>query len=163
MTSYKHCNGKCTSLGQTQRASTCNAMAPIRPAVIAAALTSLFAAIPAHAYDLQFRQNNSPLSGAQLQQAFNQGLPMAYDKQFPDRQWTTYLLVDAHPDKGMVAITVGLSPRVGVNQALLPIATFSALESIPANQDQWINLVTKAANAYGNNVLLNRNRILTQR
>jgi hypothetical protein len=63
----------------------------------------------------------------------------------------------------MVAITVGLSPRVGTSKALLPIATFSALESIPLNRDQWITMVAKAANAYATNVLVNRGRILSQR
>jgi len=130
---------------------------------IAAAACSLLAAPGAQAYDLQFRQNNSPLNGGQLQQAFNRGLPPAYDQQFPERQWTTYLLLDGHPDKGLVAITIGLSPRVGPSKALLPIATFSALQPIPANGDQWIQLLAQAASSYANSMLLNRNRILSQR
>jgi hypothetical protein len=134
-----------------------------RSAAAVAAVSCLVAAMPVQAYDLQFRQNNSPLTSSQLQEAFNRGLPRVYDQQFPDQQWTTYLLLDAHPDKGMVAITVGLSPRVGASKALLPIATFSALESIPLNRDQWITLVAKAANAYATNVLVNRGRILSQR
>jgi hypothetical protein len=73
--------------------------------------------------------NDCPLTGSQLQEAFNRGLPRLYDQQFPDQQWTTYLLLDAHSDKRMVAITVGLSPRVGAKKALLPIASFSARES----------------------------------
>ena len=129
----------------------------------AAAACSLLGGPAAHAYDLQFRQNNSPLNGAQLQQAFNRGLPRAYDQQFPERQWTTYLLLDGHPNQGLVAITVGLSPRVGPSKALLPVATFSALEPIPANADQWIQLLAQAANTYANSVLLNRTRILGQR
>jgi hypothetical protein len=128
-----------------------------------AAACSLLAAPGAQAYDLQFRQNNSPLNGTQLQQAFNRGLPRAYDQQFPDRQWTTYLLLDAHPDQGLVAITIGLSPRVGPSKALLPIATFSALQPIPANGEQWIQLVAQAANSYGNSILSNHVRILNQR
>jgi len=134
-----------------------------RIAATTAAACSLLAAPGAQAYDLQFRQNNSPLNGTQLQQAFNRGLPRVYDQQFPDRQWTTYLLLDAHPDQGLVAITIGLSPRVGPSKALLPIATFSALQPIPANSEQWIQLVAQAANSYGNNMLLNRARIMTQR
>lgn len=137
-------------------------MPPLRHAAIAV-VASLMAAMPSPAYDLQFRQNNSPLSGSQLQQAFNRGLPRAYDQHFPEQLWTTYLLIDAHPDKGLVAITVGLSPKVSASKALLPIVTFSALEPIPANANQWITLVAKAANAYGSRVVLNRNRILSER
>lgn len=58
-----------------------------------------------------------------LQRILNSGLPVIYDQAFPEQRWTTYLLLDSHPNKGQVAITLGLSPRVGPSQALLPIAT----------------------------------------
>jgi len=62
-----------------------------------------------------------------------------------------------------VAITLGLSPRIGPSQALLPIATYSVIEPIPANDQQWQSLLTNLVKAYANNVLINRERVLNQR
>jgi len=39
--------------------------------------------------------------------------PPAYDQRLPDQRWTTYLVLDAHADQALVAINLGLSPRVG--------------------------------------------------
>ena len=60
--------------------------------------------LPAQAYDLQYRQNGTSFSASELRRIFNNGLPAAYDQQFPDQRWTTYLLLDAHADKGLGAI-----------------------------------------------------------
>jgi len=85
----------------------------------ASALIGAALALPARAYDLQYRQNGTSFSAGELRSIFNNGLPAAYDQGFPDQRWTTYLLLDAHADKALVAITLGLSPRVGRSQALL--------------------------------------------
>ena len=97
----------------------------IAPVVIAAGLAL---ALPARAYDLQYRQNGTSFSASELRRIFNTALPAAYDQRFADQRWTTYLLLDAHADQALVAITLGLSPRVGASQALLPVATFSVIE-----------------------------------
>ena len=96
-----------------------------------AALISGGLLLPARAYDLQYRQNGTTFSAPQLRQIFSGSLPAEYDQRFPEQRWTTYLLLDAHADKGLVAITLGLSPRVGQSQALLPVATFSVIEPLP--------------------------------
>lgn len=62
---------------------------------------------PARVCNLQYRQNGTNFSAAQLRIIFNAALPTNYDVTFPDQRWTTYLLVHAHPDKGSVAITLG--------------------------------------------------------
>lgn len=129
----------------------------------ACAAAAITASAPAWGYDLQYRQNNSALSAGQLQQALNRGLPSDYDRLFPQQQWTTYLLIDGHPGKGMVAITLGLSPRIGPRQALLPLATYSLLEPIPLSSGQWDALLAEAANSYGSAMIRNRQRILSQR
>jgi len=56
--------------------------------------------LPAQAYDLQYRQNGTTFSAPQLREIFNGSLPAEYDQ-----RWTTYLLLDAHADKDLVAIT----------------------------------------------------------
>ncbi len=117
----------------------------------------------AFAYDLQYRQNNTSFSASDLRRIFNNGLPQSYDLVFPEQQWTTYLLLDSHPDKGQVAITLGLSPRVGASRALLPIATYSVIEPIPSTSQQWQRLLSALANTYATNVLSNRARLLNQR
>jgi len=133
------------------------------PSIAVALLTANAIMQPAAAYDLQYRQNNSNFSAAELQRIFNSGLPATYDKTFPEQRWTTYLLLDSHPNKGQVVITLGLSPRIGPSQALLPIATYSEIEPIPANGQQWQSLLTNLGKAYGNNMLINRERVLNQR
>jgi hypothetical protein len=114
-------------------------------------------------YDLQYRKNNTDLSAAQLQQAFNRGLPSDYDRLFPQQQWTTYALIDGHTSKGLVAITLGLSPKNSSRQSLLPVATYSFLEPVPLSPSQWDALLAKAANTYGSAMVRNSQRILTQR
>jgi len=133
------------------------------PLRLAAALAAACLPLSASAYDLQYRQNNTSFSAAELQRIFNRGLPQAYDQVFPEQQWTTYLLLDSHPDKGQVAITLGLSPRVGASRALLPIATYSVIEPIPSSNQQWQRLLSGLARAYANSVLSNRARLLSQR
>jgi hypothetical protein len=118
---------------------------------------------PVAAYDLQYRQNNTNFSAADLQRIFNSGLPAAYDQAFPEQRWTTYLLLDSHPNKGQVAITLGLSPRVGPSQALLPIATYSVIEPIPGSGQQWQTLLSNLARAFATSVLNNRERLINQR
>jgi hypothetical protein len=115
------------------------------------------------AYDLQYRQNNTNFSVQDLQRIFNNGLPQAYDQVFREQQWTTYLLLDSHPDKGLVSIILGLSPRVGLSRALLPIATYSVVETIPKTPQQWQQLLSRLARSYGNTVVNNRARLLHQR
>ena len=119
-------------------------------------------ALPARAYDLQYRQNGTNFSASELRRIFNNALPAAYDQQFPDQRWTTYLLRDAHADKGLVAITLGLSPRVGPYQALLPVATFSVIEPLPRSAAQWQQLLSDLAAGYARLMLENRGRILSQ-
>jgi hypothetical protein len=97
-----------------------------------------------------------------LRRIFNNGLPAAYDQGFPDQRWTTYLLLDAHADKGLVAITLGLSPRVGPSQALLPVATFSVIEPMPRSAAGWQQLLSDLAARYARVTLENRGRILSQ-
>ena len=119
-------------------------------------------ALPARAYDLQYRQNGTSFSASELRSIFNNALPAAYDQGFPDQRWTTYLLLDAHADKGLVAITLGLSPRVGPYQALLPVATFSVIEPLPRSAAQWQQLLSDLAAGYARLMLENRGRILSQ-
>ena len=131
---------------------------------ISVALLSICALVqPTAAYDLQYRQNNTNFSAADLQRIFNSGLPAAYDQAFPEQRWTTYLLLDSHPNKGQVAITLGLSPRVGPSQALLPIATYSVIEPIPGSGQQWQTLLSNLARAFATTVLSNRERLINQR
>ncbi len=118
---------------------------------------------PAQAYDLQYRQNGVNLSQQQLRTIFSAALPVDYDRNFPDQQWTTYLLVDAHPSKQLVAITLDLSPRIGRTKAVLPIATYSVIEPLPGSLPQWQQLLGAAAQQYANQMLTNRNRILNGR
>jgi len=129
----------------------------IASVVIAAGL-----ALPARAYDLQYRQNGTSFSASELRRIFNTALPAAYDQRFPDQRWTTYLLLDAHADQGLVAITLGLSPRVGTSQALLPVATFSVIEPLPRPADQWQQLLADLAARYARLMLENRSRIISQ-
>jgi len=128
-----------------------------------AALATAGLPLPASAYDLQYRQNNTNFSAADLRRIFNSGLPTSYDRVFLEQQWTTYLLLDSHPDKGQVAITLGLSPRLGASRALLPVATYSVIEPIPGTTQQWQRLLSALANAYANSVLSNSGRLLNQR
>jgi len=119
-------------------------------------------ALPARAYDLQYRQNGTSFSASELRRIFNNGLPAAYDQSFPDQRWTTYLLLDAHADQALVAITLGLSPRVGPSRALLPVATFSVIAPLPRSADQWQQLLSDLAARYARLMLDNRSRILSQ-
>jgi hypothetical protein len=89
-------------------------------------------------------------------------LPSAYDQRFPDQRWTTYLLLDAHADKDLVAITLGLSPRVGPSQALLPVATFSVIEPLPRSAGPWQHLLSELAARYARLMLESSSRILSQ-
>jgi hypothetical protein len=128
----------------------------------AAALISGGLLLPAQAYDLQDRQNGTTFSAPQLRQIFSGSLPAEYNQRFPDQRWTTYLLLDAHADKELVAITLGLSPRVGQTQALLPLATFSVIEPLPRTPAQWQQLPEGVASQYARLMLENRNRILNK-
>ena len=119
-------------------------------------------ALPARAYDLQYRQNGTSFSASELRRIFNNGLPAAYDRRFPDQRWTTYLLLDAHADKELVAITLGLSPRVGPSQALLPVATFSVIEPLPRSAARWQQLLSDLAARYASLMLENASRIHSQ-
>jgi hypothetical protein len=130
---------------------------------VAACLLSSALVLPACAYDLQYRQNGTNFTANQLRLIFNGGLPAEYDRQFPDQRWTTYLLLDAHENKGLVAITIGLSPRVGPSQALLPVATFSVIEPLPRNAVQWQQLLGGVINQYARLMFDNRGRIINQR
>ena len=118
--------------------------------------------LPARAYDLQYRQNGTSFSASELRRIFNNGLPAAYDQRFPDQRWTTYLLLDAHADQALVAITLGLSPRVGTAKALLPVATLSVIEPLPRSADQWQLLLSDLAARYASLMLENGSRILSQ-
>jgi hypothetical protein len=126
--------------------------------LIAAAL-----ALPARAYDLQYRQNGTSFSANELRTIFDRALPAVYDQRFPDQRWTTYLLLDAHADKELVAITLGLSPRVGPSQALLPVATFSVIEPLPRSSSGWQQLLSDLVSRYARVMLENRSRIPNQR
>ena len=119
-------------------------------------------ALPARAYDLQYRQNGTSFSASELRRIFNGALPAAYDQRFPDQRWTTYLLLDAHADKDLVAITLGLSPRVGPSKALLPVATFSVIEPMPRSAARWQELLSNLAARYASLMLENRSRIVNQ-
>ena len=70
---------------------------------VAACLLSSALVLPARAYDLQYRQNGINFTANQLRLIFNDGLPAEFDRQFPDQRWTTYLLLDAHENKGIAA------------------------------------------------------------
>ena len=118
--------------------------------------------LPARAYDLQYRQNGTSFSAGELRSIFNNAVPAAYDQGFPDQRWTTYLLLDAHTDKGLVAITLGLSPRVGPSKALLPVATFSVIEPMPRSAAGWQQLLSDLVARYARVTLENRGRILSQ-
>ena len=128
----------------------------------ASALVGAVLALPSRAYDLHFRQNGTSFSAGELRRIFSNALPAAYDRSFPDQRWSTYLLLDAHPEKALVAITLGLSPRVGPSQALLPVATFSVIEPLPRSSDQWQQLLSALAARYGRLMLENRGRIPSQ-
>lgn len=119
--------------------------------------------MPSQAYDLHYRLNGTNLSADQLRQALNSGLPISYDQLFPDHKWSTYLLLDGHPGKGLVAITMGLSPRIGSRQALLPIATYSVIEPFPTSAQQWHQLLAAMAGDYGTQMVTNRDRIINRR
>ncbi|MCP9815371.1 hypothetical protein KBY76_01650 [Synechococcus sp. GreenBA-s] len=128
----------------------------------AASLISGGLMLPAQAYDLQYRQNGTTFTAPQLREIFNGSLPAQYDQRFADQRWTTYLLLDAHANKNLVAITLGLSPRVGPSQALLPVATFSVIEPLPRTPAQWRQLLGGVASQYARLMLDNRSRILNQ-
>jgi hypothetical protein len=130
--------------------------------LVAAALISGSLVLPAQAYDLQYRQNGTTFTASQLRQIFSSSLPPEYDQRFQEQRWSTYLLLDAHADKGLVAITLGLSPRVGPSQALLPLATFSVIEPLPRTAAQWQQLLGGVASQYARLMLGNRNRIFNQ-
>ncbi|MFM1901647.1 MAG: hypothetical protein RLZZ216_2223 [Cyanobacteriota bacterium] len=131
-------------------------------ACFASALIGAAPGLPARSYDLQYRQNGSSFSAGELRRIFNNALPGAYDQSFPDPRWTTFLLLDAHADKALVAITLGLSPRVGPTQALLPVATFNVIEPLPRSAGQWQQLLSDLAARYARLMLENRSRILSQ-
>ena len=140
-------------------------MIPFHRAAAACAASALIGAalaLPARAYDLQYRQNGTSFSAGELRRIFNNALPAAYDQSYPDQRWTTYLLLDAHADQSLVAITLGLSPRVGPSQALLPVATFSVIEPLPRSAGQWQQLLSDLAARYARLMLENRSRILSQ-
>jgi len=128
----------------------------------ASALIGAALALPARAYDLHYRQNGTSFSAGELRRIFSNALPAAYDQRFPDQRWSTYLLLDAHADKGLVAITLGLSPRVGPSRALLPVATFSVIEPLPRSADQWQRLLSDLAARYARLMLENQSRIPSQ-
>ncbi len=142
--------------------------APCRPSrsllrcLAAGGLIGAALALPARAYDLHFRQNGTSFSANELRRIFSNALPAAYDQRFPEQQWSLYLLLDAHPDQDLVAITLGLSPRVGPTQALLPVATFSVIEPLPRSAAQWQQRLADLAARYARQMLENRSRILRQ-
>jgi hypothetical protein len=107
----------------------------------ASALIAVSLTVPVDAYDIQYRQNGSSFSASELRRIFSNALPAAYDQRFPDQRWTTYLLLDAHADRALVAHHLGLSPRVGPSQPLLPVATFSMIEPLPRSANQWQQLL----------------------
>ena len=113
----------------------------------------------AQAYDLHFRQNHSSFSGDELRQVFDRALPAAYDQTFADRQWSTWLLIDVHSDKGLAAITLGLCPRLSATSAALPVATMSFLEPWPASKSQQEQLLSQLAQRYATVMLENRGSI----
>jgi len=130
--------------------------------VAAACLLAGSLVLPARAYDLQYRQNGTRFTATEFREIFSRHLPAAYDQRFPDQRWSTYLLLDAHPSKGLVAITLGLSPRVGPSQALLPVATFSVIEPLPRSPSQWQQLLGGVVNQYAQLMLNNQQRIVQQ-
>ncbi|MFN9622459.1 MAG: hypothetical protein ACK587_06445 [Cyanobacteriota bacterium] len=119
-------------------------------------------ASPVRAFDLHYRQNGTSFSARELRRIFSDALPASYDQQFPERRWSTYLLLDAHADQALVAITLGLSPRVGPSQALLPVATFSVITPLPRSAARWQPLLTDVAARHARLMLGNRNQILAQ-
>jgi hypothetical protein len=119
-------------------------------------------ALPARADDLHDRQNGTSFSASELRGIFNNALPAADDQIFPDQSWTTDLLLDAHADKALVAISLGLSPRVGPSKGLLPVATFSVIEPLPRSEGQWHPLRSDLAAPCARLMLENRSRILSQ-
>ena len=148
--------------GQALVGAPCTPFRTLRNRLVASILIGAALALPARAYDLQYRQNGTSFSASELRRIFNNALPAAYDQRFPDQRWTTYLLLDAHAEKGLVAITLGLSPRVGASQALLPIATFSVIEPLPRSREQWQQLLSGVASRYAQLMLENRSRISNQ-
>ena len=130
--------------------------------LVASVLVGAALTLPARAYDLQYRQNGTSFSAMELRRIFSNALPAAYDQSFPEQRWSTYLLLDAHPVKALVAITLGLSPRVGPSRALLPVATFSVIEPLPRSAEQWQQLISGLAARYAQLMLENRSRILSQ-
>ena len=116
--------------------------------------------MPARAFDLHYRQNGTTFSAIQLRDLMRRALPVAYDQAFADQRWSTYVLLDAHPSKQLVAITMGLSPRVGQKQALLPVATYSVIEPLPQSVEQWNLLLTSVAAQYAQAMLANQGRIV---
>lgn len=127
----------------------------------ASGLVGTALAVPAHAYDLHFRQNGTNFSSEQLRRIFDGALPTAYDKGFPEQRWSIDLFMDAHPDQDLVAITLGLSPRIGPSQALLPVATLSVIEPLPRSQVQWRDRLMELAGRYARLMLANRHRLLS--
>ena len=154
--------GTASPAGQALIGAPCTPFRTLRNRLVASILIGAALALPARAYDLQYRQNGTSFSASELRRIFNNALPAAYDQRFPDQRWTTYLLLDAHAEKGLVAITLGLSPRVGASQALLPIATFSAIEPMPRSKEQWQQLLSSLASRYAQLMLENRSRISNQ-
>ena len=128
----------------------------------ASALMGASVTLPSRAYDLQYRQNGTSFSASELRRIFSNALPAAFDQRFPDQRWTTYLLLDAHADQALVAITLGLSPRVGPSQALLPVATLSVIEPLPRSAGQWQQRLSDLVARYAHLMLDNRSRILSQ-
>lgn len=116
--------------------------------------------VPARAFDLHYRQNGTTFSAIQLRDLMRRALPAIYDQAFADQRWSTYLLLDAQRSKQMVAITMGLSPRLGQKHALLPVATYSVIEALPQTNEQWSALLTEVANQYAQAMLANQARIL---
>lgn len=136
---------------------------PLKPLVGLLVSLAVIGHGAARAYDLQYRQNNTSFSGAELRSVFNAALPSLYEQAFPQEEWTTYLLLDAHPQQGLVSITLGLSPRLSSTRALLPIATYSVIEPLPRDMGQWRRLLAGVASTYANLMLNNRSRLLMPR
>ena len=61
-----------------------------------------------------------------------------------------------------MAITLGLSPRVGPSKALLSVATFSVIEPLPRSAGRWQELLSNLAARYASLMLENRSRIINQ-
>ena len=71
------------------------------------------------------------------------------------------LLVDS--PGGAVGGTMAAASAVMAARGVKPIATYSEIEPIPANGQQWQSLLSNLIKAYANNVLINRERLLNQR